>query len=211
MSIGEIIRKYRIEAQITQAELASRMGVSNSAVNKWEREKSMPDIALLVPIARALGITADILLEFNAEISDIEANKIAEEAIEKFKSEPYCDVFEWAKSKIEEYPSSEFLILLLAQILDGQRGMQEIDDAEKYDSAIEWYYNRALGSKNENTKIAAAGALFNFFANKGNFEKAEEFLQYFSRSDPEKRENKPLFLAKQTAQKKHILHMKNCF
>lgn len=36
MKIGEVIRKYRKEKQMTQEELADYLGITSSAVNKWE-------------------------------------------------------------------------------------------------------------------------------------------------------------------------------
>ena len=54
MKIGQVIRKYRIEAGLTQKEMANRLGVTTPAVNKWEKGSSNPDIELLVPIARLL-------------------------------------------------------------------------------------------------------------------------------------------------------------
>lgn len=37
MKIGETIRKYRKEQNITQEEMAERLGVTAPAVNKWEK------------------------------------------------------------------------------------------------------------------------------------------------------------------------------
>ena len=59
MQIGEIIRKYRKEKNFSQEEMANRLGVSAPAVNKWENGNTMPDIMLLSPIARLLGISMD--------------------------------------------------------------------------------------------------------------------------------------------------------
>ena len=36
MQIGEVIRKYRIAKNMTQEEMAERLGVTAPAVNKWE-------------------------------------------------------------------------------------------------------------------------------------------------------------------------------
>ena len=57
--LGKVIRKYRKERNFTQEEMAERLGVTASAVNKWEREVTCPDIALLAPIARLLEISTD--------------------------------------------------------------------------------------------------------------------------------------------------------
>ncbi|WP_148511407.1 helix-turn-helix domain-containing protein, partial [Hungatella hathewayi] len=60
MQPGEVIRKYRKNKDMTQEEMAKRLGVTAPAVNKWENGNALPDITLLAPIARLLGITTDI-------------------------------------------------------------------------------------------------------------------------------------------------------
>ncbi len=42
---------------MTQAELAEKIGVSSKTVSKWETAKGLPDISLLQPLARVLGIS----------------------------------------------------------------------------------------------------------------------------------------------------------
>lgn len=64
MEIGAVIRKYRKEKEMTQEEMAGCLGVTASAVNKWENGNTLPDVALLAPVARLLGITTDTLLSF---------------------------------------------------------------------------------------------------------------------------------------------------
>ncbi len=41
MEIGEVIRKYRKEKNLTQEEMAVRLGVTAPAVNKWENGGSL--------------------------------------------------------------------------------------------------------------------------------------------------------------------------
>ena len=64
MEIGEIIRKYRKRKEMTQEEMAAALGVTASAVNKWENGNSCPDIMLLAPLAILLDVTLDTLLSF---------------------------------------------------------------------------------------------------------------------------------------------------
>lgn len=62
MSIGQMIKLYRKEKGFTQNELAELIGVSSQAVSKWETDAGMPDISQIVPLARALEVSADKLL-----------------------------------------------------------------------------------------------------------------------------------------------------
>ena len=54
---GTTIRKLREGRELTQAELAERIGVSSKPVSKWETARGLPDISLLQPLAKALGIS----------------------------------------------------------------------------------------------------------------------------------------------------------
>lgn len=60
--IGNFIAGLRREKGWTQKQLAERLFVSDKAVSKWERGLSLPDIALLEPLAQVLEITVTELL-----------------------------------------------------------------------------------------------------------------------------------------------------
>ena len=51
------IKQLREQRNLTQAELAERIGVSSKTISKWETAKGLPDISLLQPLAQALGIS----------------------------------------------------------------------------------------------------------------------------------------------------------
>lgn len=125
MQLGQVIRKYRKNKNMTQEEIAGRLGVTAPAVNKWENGASMPDIMLLAPIARLLGITTDILLSFREELTAEEIKALVYEADSMLKEKPYEEAFLWVKKKLEQYPNCEQMILQLAVILDAQRMMQD--------------------------------------------------------------------------------------
>ena len=98
MQIGKTIRKYRKEKGLTQEEMANRLGITTPAVNKWENENSYPDIALLAPIARLLGISLDTLLSFQEDLTGEEITAIVLETDQRLKTSTYDEVFLWVKS-----------------------------------------------------------------------------------------------------------------
>ena len=49
------IRAFRLERQMTQAQLATELGVQYQTVSKWETETSVPDTIMLPAIADALN------------------------------------------------------------------------------------------------------------------------------------------------------------
>lgn len=60
--IGAFIAKCRKEKSLTQAQLAEKLGITDKAISKWERGKSMPDLSLFAQICELLGITLNELL-----------------------------------------------------------------------------------------------------------------------------------------------------
>lgn len=62
MSIGERIRTAREAADLTQALVAERIGVTQTAVSYWEADKRVPSLDDLASIAKATGTTlADLI------------------------------------------------------------------------------------------------------------------------------------------------------
>lgn len=196
MKIGEVIREYRKRKNITQEEMANRLGVTAPAVNKWENGNSQPDIMLLAPIARLLDITLDTLLSFQEELTAEEINRLVYEANAKLKCETYEEAFQWAKGKIEQYPNCEQLIWQMAVIFDAWRLTKAIPYSEKYDSYIIDCYVRALDSEDENIRTRAADSLFGFYSRKEQYEKAEEYLVYFSKQNPERKRKQAVIYSK---------------
>ena len=59
---GSFIAEMRKGKNMTQAELAAKLQVTDKAVSRWERGVGYPDITLLEPLAGQLGVTVlDIL------------------------------------------------------------------------------------------------------------------------------------------------------
>ncbi len=54
---GPTIKRLREEKGITQSQLATQIGVSSKAVSKWETSKGLPDISLIEPLAKVLGVS----------------------------------------------------------------------------------------------------------------------------------------------------------
>ena len=61
MSLSGNIRRLRLEKNLTQEQLATKLGVSAQAVSKWETSETYPDGALLIPLANELEVSLDEL------------------------------------------------------------------------------------------------------------------------------------------------------
>ena len=61
--IGKYIAKKRKEKNLTQAQLAERLNVSNKTISKWENGNCMPDYSVIEILCRELGITISELMD----------------------------------------------------------------------------------------------------------------------------------------------------
>ncbi len=196
MKIGEVIRKHRKAKQMTQEEMANRLGVTTPAVNKWENGNTMPDITLLAPIARLLGISLDELLSFRDELKEDEIREILRDAEQKSMSENPYAVFHWSKGKIQQYPNCEPLILGLAMQLECLLTMRDVSENQEYREFILSCYERLLESSEESICTAAADSLYGYYLRHEQYEKAEPYLNFFSKQNPERKRKQALLYEK---------------
>lgn len=187
MKIGKVIRKYRKEKDMTQEEMASCLGVSTAAVNKWENDNSYPDITLLSPIARLLNISLDDLLSFREDLSDKEIYQYVENLNQMIKQNSFAVAYEWSKDKVKEFPSCYLLMVRIAAVLDANRLFKEQPLPNGFEEFIESLYQRSLKSTDENVRLIATDALIGYYIRKEKYEKAESYLEYYSPQNPEKK------------------------
>ena len=76
-SFGEYIMRRRRELGMTQKEFAEKLFVTDSAVSKWERGLSYPDITLLQSICRVLEISEKELLTSAEDTEGRQAEQLA--------------------------------------------------------------------------------------------------------------------------------------
>lgn len=67
---GQFIAKLRKDKNMTQEQLAEKMGVSINAVSKWERGLSFPDISLYRKLCKELGINIEELINGEKDNSE---------------------------------------------------------------------------------------------------------------------------------------------
>lgn len=61
--IGEIIRTERLNKNMTQEELAIKLGITQDSISLWEKGKRLPDTQYIIELCKIFEISADYLLE----------------------------------------------------------------------------------------------------------------------------------------------------
>ena len=62
IKVGQFIAECRKKKDLTQAQLAEKLNITDRAISKWENGKAMPDSALMLDLCDILGITVNELL-----------------------------------------------------------------------------------------------------------------------------------------------------
>lgn len=62
-TIGSYIAQKRRTKNLTQEQLAEKLGVSNKTISKWENGKCMPDYSIIQTLCDALGVTLPELMD----------------------------------------------------------------------------------------------------------------------------------------------------
>lgn len=73
MSIGSKLAQARKAANLTQEQLAERLGVTRQAVSRWESDAAYPETDKIVRMARMLNVSCDYLLRDDIATGDTEA------------------------------------------------------------------------------------------------------------------------------------------
>ena len=80
--IGKYIASLRKKKNMTQEELAEKLGVNNRSVSRWENGKCMPDLSLLTPLSKELGTNINDLISGEDVNQNIYQEKFEENVVD---------------------------------------------------------------------------------------------------------------------------------
>lgn len=69
--IGERIKLYREDRNLSQKDFAEKIGVSNSRVSNWEQGINRPDVDLLKKICETLNVSPSELLDVHLDTEEL--------------------------------------------------------------------------------------------------------------------------------------------
>ena len=111
------LKKYRIQKDLTQEEVAEFLGITAQSVSKWERGESYPDITLLPALANIFETSVDLLLGMDT----IRAEQTRLDIHKKAIGYQRCGDYDMAEKTYREalliYPNKPGMILGLASTL----------------------------------------------------------------------------------------------
>lgn len=70
--LNEMIKKLRKNYNMSQVELANKLGVTKQCVSNWENDNILPSIEMLLKISKLFNVTTDYLLGLsNQQVIDV--------------------------------------------------------------------------------------------------------------------------------------------
>ena len=188
MNIGQQIRSYRKENNLTQEQVANMLGVTAPAVNKWEHAVSMPDITLLPALARLLGIDMNTLFSFHEELTDEEIATFVNELYAMAIGDDAAGAFAAADAKIRDYPHCHRLIYTAATMLNATLTLSTMTANEKspYTEKIIAWFERSTESEDDALRLASRWQLAALALNSGDLDRAELLISQLPDTDSDK-------------------------
>lgn len=132
MSFGNIIKKLRLDKNMTQEQLAETFSISPQAVSRWETNAALPDISLLPAIANYFDVTTDFLLEVDISNKKKEIDNIIDLARTYTARGLWSKSIDILRDALRKHPSAHALSSELAYALYGLPSeIENISDAER--------------------------------------------------------------------------------
>lgn len=100
---GTFISALRKEKELTQAQLAEKLNVTDKAISRWETGKGMPDSSLLIPLANILDITVNELLT---------GEKIPEETFTQKSDDNLVDAVQKTENAVKQSKIAKMLLIV---------------------------------------------------------------------------------------------------
>ncbi len=178
MNMNDILRDKRKSLGLTQEQVASFLGITAPAVNKWEKGLSCPDIALLPALARLLKTDPNTLLCFKENLSDQEIGLFLNEVSAAIKNEGFQHGFSLAVEQIKEYPRCGKLKQNLALVLEGSILIANLteDECQEFTSQIDKLYEEVAICDDENLANNAKFMLASKCLQRKEYDKAQSLL-----------------------------------
>lgn len=190
-NIGQKIKELRKQNDLTQEKMADFLGVTYQSVSKWECGITMPDLGMIVPLARLLHVSTDELLGMKSEEPDTRREEIEESYKKTWETGDLEERYRIAQTAVSEYPGDMKYLTRLAWIT-AMRSFDFADD-ETYiaeqEKAIRQFACVIENACDERIKASAIQGIVQYLSFRGRYDEAKKYAECypenysFSRND----------------------------
>lgn len=178
--IGQRIKELRKKNDMTQEKLADYLSVTHKAVSKWECGVTVPDLALIVPLARVLHVTTDELLGMSKEACDERRAELEDNLHKAWEKGGERDgfelVYEAEEALVREYPGDMKLLCDFAWIVSN-RALHMEDRENEIRRAIHLFETVIETTDDEKLKVWAIQGIIQSFSYIGCYHEARAYIE----------------------------------
>lgn len=121
--LGTRLKTLRRKHELTQEQLAERLGVSYQAVSKWETNAAVPDISMFPILANFYQVTTDELLGVDITKANDKIKEYGERIYKLHQEWKLVEAVELARKACAEFPGSDKMRFMLAHCLHQAQNM----------------------------------------------------------------------------------------
>ena len=190
--LGEKIKELRRAKDMTQDELANRLGVTYQTVSKWETGVTSPDLSLIVPIARLFNVTTDELFCYSESADELKRAELQKRYDDTYKTGSIPDRMVVCEEAVKEFPGDMKWLNEYAWCV--WCAAVTIRDEEKYrverDKAIDLFRRVIENCEDDKTKANAIEGIVQCMPEKGEDSEALQYAEMYPQVefDPSRRE-----------------------
>ena len=125
LSIGENIKRIRLERNLTQEEVATHLGISFQSISKWERGDSYPDIEMLPALSNYFGLSIDEMMGVGKQEKKTKYDDTNNIWAFNNKNGLHQENVDLMRSALKMFPNDALLLVQLSTSLEKLDGTEE--------------------------------------------------------------------------------------
>ncbi len=172
ITIGKKIRELRRARELTQEELADKLGISSQAVSKWENGTCYPDMEQIPVLAGFFGVSLDLLFGYDVKQMDEKIDELITEAKNWFWRDIDVCMNKYLDA-LKSYPGNEKLMTQLLEVYL-QRSKNVGDDF--YNKAFELATQISEDTKDIFLCMRAKSVLIDLYSRADDYNKMKEII-----------------------------------
>jgi len=180
-NIGQRIKDLRKQNDLTQEKLADFLGVTYQSVSKWETGITMPDLGMIVPLARLLHVSTDELLGMKSVETDTRREEIEATYKNTWQTGDLEERYRIAQAAVSEYPGDMKYLDWLAWIT-AMRSFGFADDetyAAEQEKAIKLFACVIENAADERIRASSIQGIVQYLSIRGRYEEAKKYAECY--------------------------------
>lgn len=189
-NIGQRIKELRKQNDLTQEKMADFLGVTYQSVSKWETGITMPDLGMIVPLAKLLHVSTDELLGLKVGEEDTRRAELEAAYKKTWETGDLEERHRVAQTAVSEYPGDMKYLNWLAWIT-AMRSFRFEDDetyAAEQEKAIKQFACVIENSSDERVRASSIQGIVQYLTFRGRHDEARKYAEGYPKNYPFTRE-----------------------